>query len=470
MTQPPTMPHTPRTLRTFYILIATQVFSLIGSQMTSLAIGIKVFKDTDQATPLAMVAFFAAVPRILSASLAGVLADRWDRRYVMMIADAGQAVGTLLLLISFASGAFELWHLYVVAFIQAVFGIFQEPAFQASVTMLVPDDHRDRANAIQQLTGPASGIVAPVMAGLLFAAIGATGVMAIDLITFLVAMLVVFLVHIPRPEQTDEGRAMRQDRIWKEALVGLRFLSQRRPLFYQVLYVTLVNFLITGAMVLNTPYILRLHDSEPLLGTLMGAFSAGAIVGGVIMSAWGGTRPRIHTIMPGIIATALGLTFYGLSRHPLLMGVMFFGMALPLPMVNASFMSIMQVKVPPDLQGRVFSALTQMSMLLTPLAFLLAGPLADQVVEPAIGTGGWSVVEPLVGSHAGAGIGLIMFGAGSLIALLSIAVYLVPVFRNMESILPDYVPAAASAEVVPDDALADPTPEDALPPATPAAV
>jgi len=111
-----------QTLRTFYILILTQTFSLIGSRMTGLAIGIKVFNDTEQATPLALTAFFGAVPSLISASVAGVLADRWDRRYVMMISDAGQAVGTLLLLASFASGVFEVWHLYVVSLIQSVFG------------------------------------------------------------------------------------------------------------------------------------------------------------------------------------------------------------------------------------------------------------------------------------------------------------------------------------------------------------
>ena len=430
-----------QTLRTFYILILTQTFSLIGSRMTGLAIGIKVFNDTEQATPLALTAFFGAVPSLISASVAGVLADRWDRRYVMMISDAGQAVGTLLLLASFASGVFEVWHLYVVSLIQSVFGVFQQPAFEASVTMLVPDEHRDRANAIQQLTGPASGIIAPIAAGLLFTLVGVVGVMTIDLMTFLAAMVVVFMVHIPRPTQTEEGLAM-AGTVWKEALVGFRYLLSRRVLLASVLHVTLVNFLITGAMVLNTPYILTVTGSETMLGTLMGVMSAGAIVGGAIMSVWGGTRPRIHTIMPGIAITGTCLALYGLSRAPLAMGPILFMQMLPIPMINASFMSIMQIKIPPDLQGRVFSALGQVSMLLTPLAFLLAGPLADRVMEPAVGGSRWDLVAPLVGSQPGAGIGLIMLVNGSLIALVTLAVYAVPAVRQMESTLPDYRPAS----------------------------
>ncbi len=428
-------------LQTFYILIATQVLSLIGSRMTSLAIGIRVFTDTNQATPLALTAFFSTLPSLLSASVAGVFADRWNRRYVILIADIGQAAGTAVLLVSFATGTFELWLLYVVTFIQAFFAMFQSPAFDASITMLVPDAHRDRANALQQLTGPTSGIVAPVLAGLLFTVVGATGVMLIDLATFGVAALVVLLVHIPQPQATEEGRAMR-GALWREALVGFRYLRSRPILLSMALYVSLVNFLIGGTFALNTPYILTITRSEATLGTLLGVMSSGAIVGGVIMSAWGGTRPRIHTIMPGIGLSGACLALYGVSRSPLAMGAVLFTLMLPLPMVNASFMSIMQAKIPPDLQGRVFAALSQVSIGLMPVAFALVGPLADRVFEPAVGGPGWDLVAPLVGRAPGAGMGLIMLTAGSAITLLTAFVYSRRSTRRMEADLPDYAALA----------------------------
>jgi DHA3 family macrolide efflux protein-like MFS transporter len=436
-----------KTLRTFYILILTQTFSLIGSEMTGLAIAIKVFKDTAQATPLALTMFFAALPSLVSASIAGVLADRWDRRYVMMLADAGQAVGTLLLLISFATGAFQLWHLYVVSLIQAVFAIFQRPAFSASVTMLVPDSHRDRANAIQQLTSPAASIIAPIIAGLLFAVIGAVGVMAIDLFTFLVAVVVVAVIHIPRPVQSAEGRAAQRKSIWREALVGFRFMTERPAMLYMVMFVSFLNFLLTLSMGLNAAYILGLTDNnEAALGTISGVFGIGALAGGIIMSVWGGTRPRIHTIMPGIFGVGIGLALYGLSRSPLTLGVSIIIMALPLPMINASFSSILQLKVPPDLQGRVFASLGQISQLLMPLAYLLAGPLADKVFEPAVGGSHWGIVAPLVGSRTGSGIGLIMFIGGSLTVLVTVVAYSMPMLRHIETLLPDYEPVAAEDE------------------------
>lgn len=431
-----------RSLRTFYIILLTQTFSLIGSRMTGLAVGIKVFGDTGNVTPLALVAFFSALPAVLSASVAGVLADRWDRRVVMAISDAGQAVATLALLILFATGAFQLWHLYLLAVVQSTFSIFQAPAFQASVTMLIPDEQRDRANAIQQLTGPASGIIAPVLAGLFFAAIGATGVMALDLFTFAVAMTVILLVHIPRPAQTAEGKAIDQGSIWKQAFTGFRYVRTKGMLLWLILCATAANFLINGALVLNTPYILTLTGSEATLGILLGVMSAGPLVGGIIMSAWGGTRPRVHTILPGIAIEGVFLALYGVTRSPVAMGFALFFVLLPMPFVNASFFSLLQVKIPPDVQGRVFSSVLQLAMLLTPLTYLLAGPLADRVFEPAVGTSGWRVVEPLVGAQAGSGMGLLMVIYGMVMIVTMLAAYALPAMRRMEAELPDYVAEA----------------------------
>jgi DHA3 family macrolide efflux protein-like MFS transporter len=339
-----------------------------------------------------------------------------------------------------------LWHLYAVSLIQAVFAIFQRPAFSASVTMLVPDDHRDRANAIRELTSPTASIIAPIFAGLLFAVIGVAGVMAIDLFTFLVAVAVVAIVHIPRPVQSVEGRAAQHDSIWRESLVGFKFMKERPALLYMVIYVSLLNFLLTFATGLNAAYILGLTDNEAALGTINGVFGIGAVAGGIIMSVWGGTRPRIHTIMPGIFSVGVGMVLYGLSRSPLALGISIVVVALPLPMVNASFSSILQLKIPPDLQGRVFASLGQISQLLMPLAYLLAGPLADRVFEPAVGGSHWGIVAPLVGSQTGSGIGLIMVICGSLGVLATVIAYSIPLLRHMETLLPDYEPVTAEGD------------------------
>lgn len=446
-------------LRTFYTLILTQTLSLIGSHMSSLALSIYVFNQTGDVTPLALVSVFALIPQVFAASFAGVLADRWDRRYVMMLADAGQAVGTLLLLFSFLSGSFELWHLYAVTLLKAVFAVFQTPAFTASVTMLIPNEQRARANAIMELTGPSAGVVAPALAGGLYALVGLSGIIAIDLITFVIAAAVVLAVKIPRPAQTDVGRQM-QGSLLKETFGGLRYLMGMRPLFMLTLHIALVNFLFSGAGVLFTPYLLARTGSEALMGALLGILNIGMIVGGVTMGVWGGTKVRMHTIMIGIIVAGLFLVFGGMAQNVLILGVMFFVMFIPMPMINAAAMSLLQAKVPPDVQGRVFAVLTQIAMLLMPIGYLLIGPLTDQVFEPAVSAAGWERIAPLVGSEPGAGMGLIMVISGAVLTILTAIVYAIPSIRRLESSLPDYVPVAHQPEDAPIVSAAAPVPGD----------
>jgi MFS family permease len=426
-----------RNLRTFYTIVVTQTFSLIGSRMASIAVGIWLFTQTGNTTPLLMASFFAELPGLLFGSLAGVLVDRWDRRRVLILADAGQALGTLLLLISFASGLFQIWHLYAIVLVQGVFAILQQPAREAATTMLVPERYRERANAIDQMAFPLAGVIAPVLTGILFLLIGITGVILIDLATFLVAVIVIFLVRIPRPRQTKEGKAAHGN-VWQEMMGSYRYLHKSRSLLGLVLYSTFMNFLLNGPLELAIPYLISVTGSEALMGALMGVFSLGALAGAALIAVWGGTRPRIHTMLPGLLLTGLMFLIYGTARTPLVLGISLFILVLPLPVSSALFISILQVKTPPDMQGRIFSVISQLGYLGATTSFLLTGPLVDHILEPAVGGPGWQHFAPLVGSQPGSGIGLLLVATGVVILVTTSVAYLLPHIRRLEVLLPDY--------------------------------
>ena len=431
-------------LRTFYALSLTQVLSIIGSMMTSVALGIRVFNDTGNSTPLLLASFFAAVPPMFGGSIAGVLVDRWPRKRVLIISDIAQAVGTILLLVSFLSDSFELWHLYAVALGQGLFGMMQRPALEASVTMLVLDSHRDRANAIRQMTGPMAGIIAPPITGLVYAMIGVTGVMIIDLVTLVTAVSVITFLHIPQPEQTAAGQNGRGS-ILNELKTGFQFVWSNRILFYLMLFAAGVNFLMAGPMNLLTPYIITLTDSEATLGILLSILDLGIVVGGVLMGIWGGTRPRMHGIMLGLLFRAGWIAFFGLARTPMTLALSLFFVYFANALVDASFASIVQLKTKPEMQGRVFALLLQIMYIANPLSLLVTGPLVDNVLTPAVGKPGWELVAPLVGTHEGSGMGLLLFVCGVLIFLLTTAVYLWPRARHAEASLPDYTPIVVQA-------------------------
>jgi MFS family permease len=423
--------------RTYYVLLVAQAISLLGSQISGLAVSIAVFRHTGHATPLALVAFFSAAPRMVLGGFAGAVADRFDRRRIMLLANVGYVVSSGLLLASFASGAFQLWHLYGLVLGSALCAAIEAPAFQASVVMLVPDSHRDRANAIGMIGGPAAGVLAPTIAGLLYAIIGVVGSISLDIASFIVALVALVVVRIPMPAKTVEGLAMRAS-IWRQAFDGFRYLGARPALLGLCGCFSITSFLVLGVLVLNVPYILDRTGNIALLGVVMGALNFGALAGAVTMAAWGGTRPRIHTVMLGVAVVGAFLALAGVSRGALSIGASLFALMYAIPFIEAASMSIFQAKTAPDLQGRVFASISQITALLRPAAYLAAGPLADRVFEPARGRPLWRSVAWLVGAGQGAGIGLMFVIAGTLALFLGLAFYGIPAIRRMETTLPDH--------------------------------
>ena len=432
----------PARLAIYYALLVTQTVSLIGSQISEYAVSIAVFRATGHATPLALVAFFSVVPAIALGGFAGALADRFDRRAMMLIANLGFTLCSGLLLLSFASGAFQLWHLYALTLSASLFAALERPAFQASIAVLVPDAHRDRANAIGQMTGSAAGVVAPAAAGMLYALVGVVGSIGIDIATFIAAIAVLAVVRIPRPAETAEGVAMRTA-VWRQVFDGFRYLAARPVLLGFCGYVSVVNFIANVPMVLLTPYVLARTGSAQLFGVVLAVTNAGGIAGALVISAGGRIGSRMNTVMLGIVAAAVFLGLAGVARGAPALGASLCLMVFALAFTDAPFWSILQAKVAPDLQGRVFAAYLQVMMLMSPLAFLAAGPLADRVFEPARRQPVWRGVSWLVGGGPGAGMGMMFVLAGLAILALSLAVYAIPAVRRLEADLPDHAAEGA---------------------------
>ncbi len=429
-----------KSLRTFYTLLITQSISMLGSAMSAFAVAVWVYNSTGEATPLALAATFGALPAIFTTGFAGIATDRFERRRLIMLADAGQAFATFLLLVSIGTDSFQLWHLYMVAAIEAVFMSLQFTAFTSSITMMVPDEQRERANVLQQLTGPVSGIIAPVLAAILLVVIDVEGVLVVDLLTFGIAVTVVNFMHIPQPPRNeDDGDADGQS-LLQQVFAGFGILWHLRPLFYLTIFVMLVNYPMRIVMILSTPYLFERTGSEVALGTISGVMSAGMVVGGIIFSIIGGFKSRLATAMTALFCSTMFFALVGMARHEVLLAVFGFLAMAFIPAVDAPFFSILQQKISPVKQGRVFSAVFQMAQALRPLAYVSAGLLADHVFEPAVGGAGWEIVAPLVGEQGGAGMGLLIFISGVGIALSALVVYAIPAIRNLEDTLPNHEP------------------------------
>jgi hypothetical protein len=265
------------------------------------------------------------------------------------------------------------------------------------------------------------------------------------------------IVRIPQPEVTEEGLASRGS-IWKESAYGFRYIFKRPSLLGLQTVFMIGNFFATMAYTLLAPMILARTNSNALIfGSVQTAGAVGGVVGGLIMSAWGGTKKKVHGVLSGwFISGLFGVTVMGLGQSLPVWAVGSFIGAGTVPLINSSNQAIWQAKVAADLQGRVFATRRMIAWFVTPIATLLVGPLADLVFEPAMSEPSFLSANfgGLVGYGAGAGMALIMVFCGLAMAGVGVGGYGFRVIRDAESILPDHEvtvgPSAVSQEQLRD--------------------
>jgi MFS transporter, DHA3 family, macrolide efflux protein len=436
---------------TFTIVWVGQAFSLLGTSMTAFAMTIWAFQLTGSATVLALVGVFHMTPLLILSPLAGAIVDRSNRKLMMMLTDLSSGVVTIVYLILFLSDGLQIWHLYLGSVITGIFQTFQWPAYSAAITMIVPKKHYARAHALNELAGNSSGIFAPLLAGALLAVIGLGGILAIDILALVIAVGSLLIVQIPQPKASQEG-AEGKGSIWKESAYGFRYIFRRPSLLGLQLVFLVGNFFIGLSYTVLAPMILARTDNNSLIfGSVQTAGAVGGLVGGLLISAWGGPRRKVHGILGGWILSGLfGVTVMGLGQAlPFWIIGSFMG-AFSVPLINSSNQAIWQSKVAPDVQGRVFAIRRLIAWLVSPLAMLIAGPLADFVLEPGMRGSGWMVETfgQLVGTGPGAGMALLMIVGGVLSALVGLGGYFVRVVRDAEVLLPDHEVAAGSGPEV----------------------
>lgn len=398
--------------------------------------GIWVFIETGSVTTFAFIIVAANVPGLVASPLAGSVIDRVDRRMVMLVADTVAGVSTGLAAALFLTDTLEIWHLYPVAAVGAIANAFQEPAYGASVPLLVPKRHLGRANGLVQ-AGPSLGVVvAPIMAAALVATAGLGVVLVIDLATFVFAVTTLMVVRIPRPEaiaEDDVGASL-----WRSFSFGWKYLRARPGLLGLLGVYAVSNFMLSVVGLLYLPLILA-FSTETAYGAVMSVGGVGMLLGSVLMSAWGGPRKRIAGIMGMMGVAGVGVALAGVWESVLLIAVfgsvdMFLG-----PIINGTSQTLWQTKVAPAVQGRVFAVRRMVAFVISPVSLLLAGPLADRVFEPALMPDGVLAgsVGLIIGTGRGRGVGLMIVIAGIGTTIASVAGWLLPRVRNLETEVPD---------------------------------
>jgi MFS family permease len=427
-------------MKNFYVLWAGQFVSIFASRMTWFALTLWAWDLAGSATALVLVGVIGRIPDLILSPFAGTLVDRWNRKLVMGLSDAGAAFSTLLLLILSLSGNLQLWHLYVVSAIGGVFGVFQYPAYAATVTTMVPKEQYSRANSLRSAIGSASGIGAPLLAGALIVTLGLNGILVIDLVTFLFALGTLLATRVPQPKATEEGQQGRGS-IWAETRQGWRYILDRPSLKAIILLFTFSNIAAAFTYPLMAPMILAKTGDDPVaLGTVQSVSSFGFLAGSLLMSIWAGPKRRIVGVnLAFILAGLLGAMVFGLgwSVSPWVIGAFFQTSANPI--INSLYIAVMQSKIPQDLQGRFFGLENTISVVSFPIGQVIGGLLSDQLLEPAMtsDTVLRDLLGGLLGTDPGAGYGLTIAIGGVLSIITGVAGFAIRRIRDIETLMPD---------------------------------
>ncbi len=422
-------------------LASSQGVSVLASEMAQFAIRIWVYEKTGSVTALGLVFACYITPFLFLSPFAGVMIDRYNRKLMMAMSDFGAVIGTVLLVTMSAAGMLEVWHLYLAAAIGGVFGCFQWPAYSASISLMVPKEQLGRANGMLSLLEAGPGVFAPLLAGALLPLIGLTGLLTLDLLTFVLALAALVIIVVPDPPRREPGRIEKVS-VLSDAAYGFRYIFARPSLLGLQLVFFLCNLFAGVGQTLTTPMILaRTGNDATLLGWVLTAGAVGGIVGGVLMTAWGGFKRRVHGVLLGWILSALTASvIMGLTRNVWVWMAAQFAAATLVPLVNGSNQAIWQSKVAPELQGRVFSARRLIAWLSNPITPVVTGLLADRWLEPGMRSDGAlsGVFGGVFGVGPGAGMALAFVISGLIVAAVGVLAYSFKAVRNVEDLLPDH--------------------------------
>ena len=399
---------------TFFTIWGGQALSILGSQLVQFALIWYLTIQTGSATVLATASLVGMLPNVILGPFVGTLVDRWNRRWIMLLADSIITLATIVLAILFALDAVAIWHIYVVMFIRSLASSFHGNAMSASTSLMVPVENLTRIQGINQILNGGLNVVSAPLGALLLDVLPLQGILAIDVVTALVAILPLFFIQIPQPGRIERGQVQREAKatVWQDFKAGLRYVLGWPGLLIVSLMTVGINFTIIPAFSLLPLLVKDYFGGDAIqLGWVESAMGIGMIVGGALLGVWGGFERKILTSMMGLMGMGAGTLILALAPSSAMLlavcGALLVGLMSPITM--GPFFAVIQSTVEPDMQARIFSLLSSVGTGMTPIGLMIAGPVADRV-----GIQAWFLL------------------GGSLCVLMGVAGLFIPAVMNIE--------------------------------------
>jgi len=386
----------------FFTIWGGQAFSLLGSQLVQFSLIWWLTEKTQSATVLAIATMVGLLPQVFIGPIAGTLVDRHNRRLIMILADGLVAGVTLALAVVYWMDIIQIWHIYIALFIRAASGGFHWSAMQASTSLMIPKEHFSRIQGINQVLNGALNIGAAPLGALLIGLIPMQAILAIDVSTALLAIIPLCFISVPQPQKVDSTTSEQKESFWNDLRAGFRYVWSLPGLLLLMIVAMLINLVITPAFSL-IPILVSKHfeGGAMQLAWLDAAAGIGIVLGGLILSTWGGFKRRVITTLGGLVFLGIGLFVLGLlssaAFYPAVIITLLIGLSVA--MIDGPLLAVVQDVVAPDMQGRVFTLIISAAKAMTPIGLSFAGPVADR-----FGVQSWYIIG---------GIVTIIFGVGS---------------------------------------------------------
>lgn len=421
-------------LRDFLILWGSQAVSTLGTAMTNFALVVWVYGQKGTASSIALLSVFSFLPSILFCFVAGTVADKWDKKRIMLTADLFAAMGTATVLLLYVTSTLQIWHLYVINFLLSFMNAFQNPASYVATSLLVPKEHYVRASGLYALSGSIVTILAPALGGSILAFGSLEAVLIIDLATFSVAFFtLLFLIKIPKIEGKKEEV---KESFLQSCMAGVNFLRRNAALLRMILFFAFINFIakMGGYGMLPALVLGRTGNDQVALGIVEAAVGIGTLVGSIFVTLMKPAQDRVKVIFFACgMSFLLGDVGQSLSRSLPLWVATTFASNVPLAFLSANLTAVMRTNVPIEMQGRVFSARDTIQFSTIPVGLLLGGILADHVFEPLMMSASplQEVLSIFFGTGTGSGVATIFFIVGMIGSITSFMSLKNPLYKSL---------------------------------------
>lgn len=401
----------------FILLWSGELISAIGSGLTSFGLGIYVFQRTGKVSAMALVTLLAFLPSLLLSAPAGILADRYDRRLLMIIGDSLSALGLIFILICMMENEAELWQICVGVTISSVFSSLLEPSYKATITDLLNEEEYTKASGLVSLASSAKYLISPILAGFLLSITSIESLLLIDIATFFVTVISIMAVR--------KGLGSKERKLEAPLIVefkeGRRAISCNQGVLTLVIMTSIVTFSIGFLQTLFTPLLLA-FTSTSILGITETICASGMLVSSIFLGIISIKKGYVKMLTTSLFALGLFMMMFGLRENIgfiCFSGFLIFSM---LPFANTALDYLIRTNINNDVQGRAWGIIGVLSQLGYVVAYVTSGLLADYVFTPMLLSDGVlaSTLGNLLGTGVGRGTGFLLMLAGFLLCITSL--------------------------------------------------